>query len=71
MNVRLIVLIILGVLAWGTFHAVGAYYFNHDVRRPLMVLGCTVAFLGFWLVMLRSRSRRLQREHDDAEADQT
>ena len=71
MNVRLIVLIILGVLAWGTFHAVGAYYFNHDIRRPLVVLGCTVAFLSFWLLMLRSRSRRLQRERGDAEADQT
>ncbi len=71
MNVRLIVLIILGVLAWGTFHAVGAYYFNHDIRRPMVVLGCTVAFLGFWLLMLRSRNRRLRRERDDAEASQT
>jgi protein-S-isoprenylcysteine O-methyltransferase Ste14 len=59
---RLIVLIFLGVLAWGVFHAVGAYRLNHNVARPLVVLGCTLAFLGFWLIMLRSRSRRIDRD---------
>lgn len=67
---RLIVLIILGVLAWGVFHAVGAYRLNHDVRRPLVVLGCTLAFLGFWLVMLRSRNRRLEAEQAEAAGDE-
>jgi hypothetical protein len=66
---RLIVLIFLGVLAWGVFHAVGAYRLNHNVARPLVVLGCTLAFLGFWLIMLRSRSRRIDDDggpRDDA-----
>jgi hypothetical protein len=28
-----------------------------------MVVGCSLAFLGFWLLMLHSRKRRLQRQN--------
>lgn len=55
-------LIAVAVLAWGLFHAVGAYW-NNDFRNParfVMVLGCTVAFLAFWGVMLWFRQRRLK-----------
>ena len=55
-----------GVAAWGVFHAVGAYRYNHDPRRAFMVIGCVVAFLAFWWVMLTSRKRRLARENRDA-----
>lgn len=55
-------LIMVGVVAWGVFHAVGAYRYNHDVRRALMVLGCVAAFLSFWGAMLWSRKRRLTRQ---------
>ena len=69
MSRSLIVLIILGVLAWGVFHAVGSYYggaqLAPSLRRAAVVLGFTVAFLGFWLLMLRNRTTRLR---DDAEA---
>jgi hypothetical protein len=41
-------------------HAVGAWRFNHDARRPLVVLGCVLAFLGFWSLMLAARRRRLE-----------
>lgn len=69
-NPKLVVLIAVGVLGWGLFHAVGAYRYNHDFRRALMVLGCTIAFLGFWLAMLSSRRRRLEREApQDAEEE--
>ncbi len=54
-------LLMLGLLGWGIVHAVGAFRFNHDLRRGLVVLGCMAAFLGFWLWMLRQRSRRLAR----------
>ena len=54
-----LLLIMAGVLGWGIFHAVGAYNLNHNPGRPLMVLGCVVAFLGFWAIMLASRARRL------------
>ena len=52
-------LIMIGILAWGAVHAVGAWTLNHDARRPLVVLSCVAAFLGFWLAMLSSRRRRL------------
>ena len=52
--------IMVGVLAWGVFHAVGAWRLNQDPRRMLVVLGCVAAFLGFWAVMLSARTRRLR-----------
>jgi hypothetical protein len=57
---RIVRWIMLGILAWGLFHAIGAWRLNHDPRRMLVVLGCVAAFLGFWLAMLaaRRRSRR-------------
>ena len=58
---RLIRWIMAAIVVWGAFHAFGAWQLNHDVRRPLIVLGCVAAFLGFWLVMLSIRSRRTSR----------
>lgn len=55
---RIIRWIMLGIVIWGLFHAVGAWRLNHDPRRMLVVLGCVAAFLGFWLVMLASWRRR-------------
>ena len=52
--------IMVAILAWGVFHAIGAWRLNHDPRRLLVVLGCVLAFLGFWLAMLGARARRLQ-----------
>jgi protein-S-isoprenylcysteine O-methyltransferase Ste14 len=54
-------LIVLSVLAWGVFHAVGAYTLNHNPWRAVMVVGCVAAFLGFWGAMLASRRARLRR----------
>ncbi len=49
-------------MVWGLFHAIGAWTFNHDARRPLVVIACVAAFLGFWLALLAARRRRL--DHD-------
>jgi hypothetical protein len=54
--------IAVAVAAWGVFHAIGAYRFNHNLARPVMVLGCVAAYLGFWGLMLRSRRARLARQ---------
>ncbi len=56
---RIIRWIMMGIVAWGVFHAIGAWRLNHDPRRMLVVLGCVAAFLGFWAAMLAARSRRL------------
>jgi CHASE2 domain-containing sensor protein len=57
---RLIRWIMLAIVAWGAVHACGAWTFNHDARRPLVVLACVLGFLGFWSMMLAARRRRLQ-----------
>jgi CHASE2 domain-containing sensor protein len=54
---RIILWIMVGVVAWGLFHAIGAWRLNHDPRRMLVVLGCVAAFLGFWLTMLAAWRR--------------
>ncbi len=58
---RIIRWVSLAILAWGMFHAVGAWRFNHDPARGVMVLVCVVGFLGFWMAMLAARQRRLAR----------
>ena len=50
------------IVVWGLFHAVGAWTLNHDARRPLIVIACVAAFLGFWLALLASRRRRLAQQ---------
>jgi len=59
---RLIAWIMGATVVGGAFHAFGAWTLNHDARRPLIVLACVAAFLGFWLAMLSVRRRRLERE---------
>jgi hypothetical protein len=58
-------LIAVAVTAWGVFHAIGAYQLNHNPARPVMVLACVAAYLGFWGLMLRSRRARLARQQRD------
>ncbi len=48
----------LGLAAWGIYHAIGAYRFNHDPRRGLIVVACMAAFLAFWWLMLLTRKPR-------------
>ncbi len=62
---RVLAIIMVAVLAWGTFHAVGAYLYNHYWARPAVVLLCVGAFLGWWVWLLRRRDARLERESDD------
>ena len=54
----------LAVLVWGIFHAIGAYTLNWNIYRPLMVLGCSLGFLGFWALMLHNRKRRIARRNE-------
>lgn len=62
MNQRRVYLwIVLGLVAWGLFHAVGAYRFNHNPWRGVVVFSATAAFLGVWALLLAHRRRRLER----------
>ncbi|MCC9605388.1 hypothetical protein LOC68_23205 [Blastopirellula sp. JC732] len=57
--------IIIGALAvWGVFLAVGVFLNfsgeaadRFDLRRPVLVLGCTLGFLGIWLLLLWAKRR--------------
>jgi ABC-type nickel/cobalt efflux system permease component RcnA len=61
--------IMAAVLAWGMLHALGAYLYNLDPRKPLIVSACTLFFLGLWLLMLVARQRRLRREFETLPPD--
>jgi len=59
---RVIQAIMVAVLLWGGYLALGALRApgNHAVLRGLIIFGCTLAFLGFWLTALVVRQRRLK-----------
>jgi hypothetical protein len=58
---RLVTWLFVALAAWGVYLGVGAYLYKHDVRRPLIVIGCVAAFLGVWLLLLIGRNRRKPR----------
>jgi membrane protein DedA with SNARE-associated domain len=69
-KVQKIVLVILTVslLAWGAFHALGAFFggfggenIQHDFRRAIVVLACMGTFLGIWWLLILTRKRRNSR----------
>jgi hypothetical protein len=67
---RLIVLLAAALAAWGLYLSIGAFLFNHDVRRGLIVFVCMTAFLGWWLLLVRYRTKRNSEQSRPADADQ-
>ncbi len=61
-RVAIIRWIVLAIVAWGIFHAIGAWQFNHNPLRGVVVLVCVAAFLGFWMTMLAVRQRRITKQ---------
>jgi hypothetical protein len=58
---RIIRWVVAGIVVWGIFHAIGAWRFNHNPLRAVVVLACVAAFIGFWMTMLALRQRRLSK----------
>jgi hypothetical protein len=58
---RVLWLIFAAVLIWGLYHAVGAYRFNHNPYRPLVVVACVGGYLAIWALLLWRRRSRGQR----------
>jgi len=50
--------IMAALIVWGLFHAAGAYLFNHNPMRAVVVIVSFALFLGFWLFMLNLRRRK-------------
>ncbi len=70
LKIQKIVLAVLTVslLAWGGFHAIGAYFggfgeenLQHDFRRAMVVLACMAVFLGIWWLLILTRKPRNSR----------
>ena len=56
MSQRTLLMIIMGTLvAWALYVAIGAYWYNFDLMRAIVVLACMAAFLGIWLLLFWSR----------------
>ena len=53
----LFTLIMGGMIVWGAYIAVGAYLYNKDPWRGVIVMACVGLFLGFWLLLLWNQSR--------------
>jgi high-affinity Fe2+/Pb2+ permease len=56
-NNRIILAIVAAVFVWGTVLAIGAYRFNFHLGRFLIVQGCVLAFLVFWMALLVYRRK--------------
>jgi hypothetical protein len=55
---RLILALIMGgMVVWGAYVALGAYLYNYNPWRGLIVMACVGLFLGFWLLMLWLQGR--------------
>jgi hypothetical protein len=60
-----LIVLTLALLAWGGYHAVGAYFggfgnenLQHDFRRSLVVFGFMVLFLGgWWWLILTAKTK--------------
>ncbi|TWT39660.1 hypothetical protein [Blastopirellula retiformator] len=64
---KLMWIILAALSAWGIFLAVGVFLNfsgeaseRFDVRRPLLVLGCTLSFVGVWLLLLWAKRRTVE-----------
>jgi hypothetical protein len=62
---RLAILIIVGVLCWGIYHARGAYLLNHNPARAAIVLGCVLLFLAAFVAVFLTSRRKLDRRAAD------
>jgi hypothetical protein len=64
----MLAILTVALLAWGGFHALGAYFggfgnenIQHDFRRAMVVLGCFGLFLGIWWVLILTHKPRPSR----------
>lgn len=58
--------IMLGLLLWGGYLAIGAVWFGGTLAlwRGLIVFACTLAFLGFWWLALLVREQSIRRQDE-------
>ena len=48
----LLAIIMGGLILWSLYVAIGAYWYNFDLLRSIIVFGAMAVFVGFWLLLL-------------------
>ncbi|MEX2114058.1 MAG: hypothetical protein WD845_12780 [Pirellulales bacterium] len=61
-QLALLALIMGGLVVWSIYVAIGAYLYNYNPWRVVVIMACTALFLGFWLLALWNRNRRARRQ---------
>ena len=70
---NIIIAIFVGIVLWGAYLAVGAFYGPKNVApnitRALIVIVCFALFLGFWSVLLlwfdyKKKRQQMQKEEE-------
>ena len=56
---RLPYIIMAALAIWGLIHALGAYLYNYNPWRGIIVLACMAVFIGWWVWLLRLQARRM------------
>lgn len=57
---RNLAILMIGLIVWTAVLATGAFFFGYrqDVRKPIIVFGAMLLFLGVWVTLLVFRSAR-------------
>lgn len=50
--------ILAALVVWAVLHAIGAYFFNHNLWRSFVVVASFALFIGMWLSAILLRERR-------------
>jgi hypothetical protein len=58
----IITLIVGGLILWGLYVAAGVIWYDLNVGGAVVVLVCVGMFVGFWLLLLRSKSSQQPRD---------
>ena len=53
----LLLWVAIAIWTFGIVIAVGSYWLNHNIYRPLVVLACVALFQGFWKMLLSTRRK--------------
>jgi ABC-type transport system involved in Fe-S cluster assembly fused permease/ATPase subunit len=56
----ILALIFGGLILWGVYVATGVMWYGLNLAGAVLVLVCMGMFLGFWLLLLRTRVRNKQ-----------
>jgi drug/metabolite transporter (DMT)-like permease len=63
-NRQVMLWIVLGLVAWGLYLALGDYLRNHSLLRSLVTVLCVTAFLAIWLTAMAVRRWRSGRQRE-------